>query len=81
MLLLHGILLTRILLVQSVHLGLDDAHLGRREVALVGQGVYQQLDKHREDQYDKAEAADVFMQEIEHGDNDPTVDPAHQPAA
>ena len=46
---LHGILLLGILLVEFVDLGLDQSHLGHRDIALVGHREDDDLDQNDED--------------------------------
>ena len=80
LLLLHCILLTGVLRIQGIHLGLDNAHLGSREVALICQGEDQELNQDGQDKDDDTEVSDVVAQEIEYGDYNPAVKPADKPA-
>ena len=74
LLLLHCILLTWILSIQSIDLRLDYTHLCSRKIALVSEWEDYQLHKQCEDEDNQTERCDILLQEVEHRNYNPTAD-------
>ncbi len=82
LLLFHGVLLLAgISCCQLVDLRFDQAHLGHRNVTLVGERRDDELHQDHQDQDDDAEAGDIVAQEVEDRNHAPAVHPAEDTPA
>ena len=77
-LLLHGILGFGILGIQSIYLGLENSHASTAQVALLGGGVDEDLNNDGEQKQYNAHVHAETGEEVEQGQDNPTVDDAEQ---
>ena len=75
---LHGVFLSGIFLVDFLHVGSQQAHLGLRNVALVRQWEQHHLEQYGEHQNCQAHIAANAGEPVEHRNHDVGVNPAEQ---